>query len=265
MRIIILQYSPTCAGIGDFLRSAGYLKKFCDDHEYSFYLDITNPIGAYFDSLRYTGTITDDTFIIPPERLKVTRELSQKEELRALLTDSDKNLLIRTNIVLDWTDLPHHVYNLRTILRPKHTLMDDLTSMFAQHELRATEYTAIHIRFGDNFLRTDKEIHWDDRTSLGTSSVDERIAQCLATVTTDHPIVLIADNYTEKMRIATSYGFKVFDIQPVHTSFCITDDIKNTLLEFLTLVNAKQVLAVSRSGFSRWAAAYGGVPYTCFE
>ena len=254
--IIIFRYTPTCDGIGDFLRAAGSLYNYCTINNHYFFLDITNPIGTFFTYTRYNGTILGFA-------KHVLRNVSS-DKIINVLRDVSCNTIIQANHPLDWEKLDQHVFSLRTILNPTAQILNMHKQLLETKSLKPNLYTCIHIRFGDNVLRNTTQ---DNRIGRSSKSIDERIILCLAAIKNkDNPIVLLTDNYSAKLTLAKKYNFIYFDITPVHTSFTKDSSaIEKTVLEFLTIAEAAEVVAVARSGFSIWAAAYGGKPYTCVQ
>jgi hypothetical protein len=221
-----------------------------------FYLDITNHIGTLFDYDRYTGNT--DNFA----RLNCKNDGKGFNALLTALSNSTDSAIIRTNCMWSgsYPNLDLFVRSLYNGFYPTVTMKERHKALLDHHTLERGKYNCIHIRYGDNVLRGKT---WDDRCGRSPKSVEERIDMILAAIPNkDYPTVLITDNYEAKLQLSEKYKFRYFNVRPVHITH--TDDIggiEHTMLEFLTLVESAGVFAVSSSGFSKWAAAYGGKPY----
>ena len=256
-RIIILQYTPKCQGIGDFINAAAFLTDYCKSKSISFFIDITNPICNFFEFNRYTGNTS--SFNISKNFL--CSSSGEARRIYSSLLESNKNIIVKTNIALYRPSFTL----LKDIFYPKSSVIEKHNSLLIRHNLAKNAYYCIHIRFGDGVLCNFG--NFDKRLSKSSKSIDERIALCLESMTDKNlPVVLITDNYQAKLQLAEKYKFRYFDIKPVHTSY--TNDlaaIEQTVLEFLTLTESAGIFAVSTSGFSCRTAAYGGKPYMCAQ
>jgi len=254
--VLIFRYAPTCSGIGDFLRGAGYIYDICTKTGVDFYLDITNPIHAFFEYPVYSGDTSTFThmYFNTPNSIEGFSEFINGFPHK-------HNIILRSNMSNIW--LPYIVTQLSTLLKPTQAILTDVTSQLDQIGMQLHEYSCIHIRYGDKVLRGPVGA-WDNRAGDDTELIDRTIAKAFAIrKDCNKPTLIISDNYDAKGAITRQYGCPLLDIKPVHTSF--TKDsaaVHDTVIEFLIMANASEVLSVTRSGFPRWAAAYGGVDHT---
>lgn len=254
--VLIFKYTPTCSGIGDFLRGAGYMYNICKETGVEFYLDITNSIHPFFEYPVYSGDTSTFTHVY-------FRDPTPMEGFVEFINGfpHKHNIILRSNI--SKIRSPYIVTNLSTLLRPTPAILADVTTHLDQIGLQLHEYSCIHIRYGDKVLR-GPDGAWDNRAGDDAELIDRTIAKAFAIrKDCNKPTLIISDNYDAKVAITRQYGCPLLDIKPVHTSF--TKDsaaVHDTVIEFLIMANASEVLSVTRSGFPRWAAAYGGVPTT---
>jgi hypothetical protein len=171
------------------------------------------------------------------------------------------NIILRSNMSNIW--LPYIVTNLSTLLKPTQAIRTDVSAYLDQTGLQLHEYACIHIRYGDKVLRGPVSA-WDNRAGDDAERIDRIIAKAFAIrKDCNKPTLIISDNYAAKVAITRQYGCHMLDIKPVHTSF--TKDsaaVHDTVIEFLIMAHAAEVLSVTRSGFPQWAAAYGDVDHT---
>jgi len=259
-RVLILQYTPQCSGLGDFMRAAGSLKHFCSTNNIKFYLDITNHMGTLFDYDRYTGST--DGFIT----FKCKNDGKRFNEIMESLSKSSDSAIISTNCIWSgsWIGLDDYVHSLHTVFSPNTAIIEKHNTLLETHKLEKNKYNCIQIRYGDIVLLGRK---WDDRCGRSHKSVEERIDMILAAIPNkEYPTVLITDNYEAKLQLAEKYTFRYFNVRPVHiTHTNDTHGIEQTIQEFLTLTESAGIFAVSSSGFAKWAAVYGGKPYMCAQ
>jgi hypothetical protein len=259
--IVIHRYSPTCAGIGDFVLAASILRSFCIEHGISYYMDITNPIREFFDYKPYTGDSSEFEEITKYNHIYNKVIIDKYNVFLESIVHQPRRIIIQTNFILENANYISNINKLNEIFTPTLSVRHDFKQLLDSHSLTSKQYICIHIRFGDNALC--ENITLDNRIKESTRTVEERVEECLAIrANKDLPVVLIADHYESKVEMAKRYGFVYFDIRPTHTSFTTESDaIQSTVLEFLTFTEAAEVLAVSRSGFSYCGAAYGSVPF----
>jgi hypothetical protein len=250
-RIIIHIYTPTCPGIGDYFRAVGHLYHYCNLHNINFYLDITNPIEKYFYYKRYTASTKGFDRIMTFH--------SHPDFIYNKFLKSPTNSIIITNKAIG-EHRDEYISKLREIIIPNNYIITKHKQLLHKYNLTENKYSCIHIRFGDKFLVGSAEP--DDRVAKKPLTISERIAKYLPYINKDYPIVLLADNYEQKKSISKAYNFIWFDIKPIHTSHNPTDaQTEQTVLEFLTIVECREVFMLSYSGFSKMAACYGNKPY----
>jgi hypothetical protein len=259
-KCIIFRYTYKCAGIGDLLRGATGVYLLCKERDIPFYFDITHPIGKWLEWKKYPGDISN--FKEDEYRDRFYRDKNKEYTIHDMFA-TDKHI-VRTNYILyDYTDLAKYMPNLKDLMYPTPEFELEYRQLI---DIPDRSYICIHIRYGDCvLLRKDNP---DNRIADSDTLVDERIERCLAAITDKSlPIYLLADNYVQKMELSAKYGFKYFDIRPVHTSYNIRGDLeyRDTLIEFIFISRAAHVYGLSQSGFSRWGAAYGGVPYRLIQ
>lgn len=224
-------------------------------------MDITNPIGKFFDYKKYPGNLSGFENITEYNHQISNTLLDKYKIFLENIVHRPRRIIIQTNFIVENTNYISNINKLNEIFTPTLSIRHDFKKLLDSHSLTSKQYTCIHIRFGDNVLC--KNITWDNRVGASTKTVEERVEECLAIrANKDLPVVLITDHYESKVEMAKRYGLIYFDIRPTHTSFTSNSvAIHNTVLEFLTFTEAAEVLAVSRSGFSYWGAAYGSVPF----
>jgi hypothetical protein len=255
--VFVFCYTPTCAGIGDFLRAAGFMYDICIQKGIEFHLDITNPIHHFFTYKKYDGGTDVSGF------KHVALRNPSGDDVTAFINGLPytENIAYRSNYTGSFT--PHIVTQLRAILNPTPAILVDLHAQMDMIGIRSGEYTCVHIRYGDIVFAGNRHT-WDNRAGDDTELLQCRIAKAFELrKDPSKPTLIISDNYAAKVALSRQYGCPLLDIQPVHTSF--TSDIAavhDTVIEFLILAHAAEVLSVTRSGFPLWAAAYGGVPNT---
>lgn len=255
-RIIIHSYTPTSSGIGDFFRAAAHLYQYCKLHNIQYFIDITNPIGKYFDFKTYTGDTT--------EFEKKIIWSSHPYDIYQDFLLSAKNTIITTNkLILEYCFESDYVFALREIIKPTNYISNKHKQLLKEYNLIENNYSCIHIRFGDKYLtHSDK----DDRINTTPLPISERFDKCIPYINKDLPIVLLTDDYEQKVILSKKYNLIFLDIKPVHTSYNPTDtEAEETVLEFLTFGASIKVHLLSRSGFSRIGALYGNKPYKLFD
>lgn len=238
--------------MGDFFASAASMYQYCVTNQIRFFIDITNPVGGYFAYTRYEGAIG------APQRIQDTTLL------RTILNGNDSHML-QTTIITDEADLVSKLYSMRSLIVPTAATRAAHDALLAAHGLERRKYYCIHIRFGDTVFFNNST--FDRRLVRSKKTLDERIQQSLNAMSDPTlPVVLVTDNYDAKLELSEKYTFRCFTIRPVHTTYTKdADAVGGTVLEFLTLSDAKEVFAVSWSRFSHSAAAYGGISHTCVQ
>lgn len=129
------------------------------------------------------------------------------------------------------------------------------------------DYICIHVRLGDKYLEIAPHrgfIYWDDRN---VQDDEAKIRKIIASSSpTSTPIYLLADNNAykikfkqqfEKLNIFTN---QIFNISGSYNSPDYDEGIKQAIVEFLFLTNAKQIHALTYSGFSLISSLIGQVP-----
>lgn len=254
--ILIFSYTPSCAGMGDFLRAAGYMYDICKKKNIDFYLDITNPIHHFFTYEKYTGDTSGFTHITfrNPDPAAVTVFVDR--------LPTTENIIYKSNYTAIYNDTTY-VNRLSAILRPTTNILEQFHKQLQTLALHSGGYSCIHIRFGDIMLR-GAVAAWDNRAGDDLIVLNNRITKAFELRKhSAAQTLVISDNYTAKVELSKEYGCPLLDIKPVHTSFTSDiDAVRDTVLEFLVLSHASEVLIVTTSGFPYWAAAYGGVPNT---
>jgi hypothetical protein len=121
-------------------------------------------------------------------------------------------------------------------------------------------YVAVHLRLGDSFLETDKSFvycTWDTRP-FKEESLHKYIQEC------PKKILFLCDNQAYKLKLKAQYDtIHVTDCAIGHTSFTNTTDaqVLDAAAEFYLAIHAEEVVAVSRSGFSKIASLFKQTPY----
>lgn len=253
--VLVFRYTPTCAGIGDFLRAAGFMYDVCTRKGVEFYIDITNPIRHFFIYKKYDG----DTSSFKHVDLRNPPPANVATFINTIL---GKESIVYTSNYTDCEHNPRLVNKIPDVLTPTSEILNNLNTYMEKIGIRKRNYSCIHIRYGDVVFKNRHT--WDNRAGDDAELLARRIALAFE-LRKDKtiPTVILSDKYEAKVALSKQYACPLLDIHPVHTSF--TEDIAavhDTIIEFLVLTHASEVFSVTNSGFPRWAAAYGNIPNT---
>lgn len=127
-------------------------------------------------------------------------------------------------------------------------------------ETDTSRYATIHVRLGDKFLETDKSFvycTWDERP------FDEKR---LYKYIEEYPrtLLVLSDNKGYKLKLKEKYDkICITNCTIGHTSFTNTTEEQtlDAVAEFYLATNSDEIIAASRSGFSKVASLFKHVPY----
>ena len=247
---ILYTYDFEEGGIADFIKFLIHTIRIVNCNSYNLCIDILHPIKKY---------------------IAINEKYIRKKLNFYKISHNDKNLSIvdiveRQNYV-NVNSLCYYAYGLKNNINDIdfHNNFDYDINIYDYLTFNVdnffSNYIVIHIRFGDSFLEKNKiDLPYIDKRNIKENYI-EIIKNILDK---NEKTLLITDNNLKKREIFNNFieykNLSYFDEEIVNISFKFDDDfinsieydklLINTIIDFLYLINSKEIHAISYSGFS---------------
>lgn len=257
-RVIIFEYNFPMGGIADFIKFFICTLELMERYKTLIYINILHPIRNYMN-------------------IKSKYLLNEKDNFQPIDLSKFKNMkfddIISSNRVIKIKPTDYHYYNINFDLSHgvndppnKKYNLDEYFSFNADLYPKINEkYECIHIRMGDKFLEVKASYYQGNDTR--NFKFDDSIKKIELILEKDNGnFFIIADNNEIKRKIQTIFpSINVFsyvdivnisEIYPADSNFNLA--MENVIKEFLFMVGATKIHALTYSGFSIVSSYIGG-------
>ena len=247
-KTVVYSFSIGDGGIGDAIKFFMHALMLCKKYSITLrYLQHGIPLEKYIK-------LCDPTIYISKSELTVTRSISE-DEFANIINDGVYN------IVTPYTFYGSFSYDLINIpIQDVFYFSSEIieNSKRLSHNLK--DYTSIHLRLGDKYLETDIAYIQcpNDVREFSEKSLFDYIEKNYT-----NPLLFFCDNQAYKTFIHSKYPFTyILDTCIGHTGLHNTTEsqIIDTISEFYILTNSKQIVSISKSGFSVIASKFKPIP-----
>jgi hypothetical protein len=262
-------------GFGDFLRGCFCLIQICKKNKLEFDIDISNhPMSNYIVPSETTYNVDylnlphfeNINYLCIDGKTNTTNSWSFYWEFINHLNSLDmEHYYLECNSFPAWNKVQYiEKHILKYKLSPTKDMQLYISDTLHNLELDSTSFGIIHIRTGDSYLIDGKKLE---------ANKLYKIFKALVKVTNkDKKYLLLSDNNFLKIVLKKRFHnicCYTFPITHLGESNDQTNDsLKNTMLDFFIIGNAKLVISLSfhnwGSGFSEWSSVMHNVPYTKF-
>ena len=244
--VLIFKQTKKSFGIGDLLRSMFAFYCFCRENKIEYKVVFESPeYNKYFGC----GSDLDIDQMLKDKEIKCVCYLIDK------LSKNDWNMFLdlinpndnNSSIVLVSNLCDFVSYNIMDKYR-----LDFLKFLDINFKSKMDNFVAIHVRCGDRYM-SKVNVFSDHR--LFPFDIAERVKE------------IVNDNSKEQILVFTDnsliqYKFSSYSLNNCieHSVFDTPNGICSSIEEFLIMMSAKKIIALSDSGFSKWAAYFGQIP-----
>ena len=272
-------------GLGDFIRGCYYLINFCETYKIDYKIMINHKMKTYlkkyehqpmydnwkgidfFSNNNYDGQQIDANKVIHNLPGKIINSKFVK-----YLTDNVQVIneaVYIYNIIFPNHDIcEYHKEHMRGILEPTEYMASLIEITMNNLNLVKNNYTVIHIRSGDKYLKDGRTDFNDQYITHLTKEIFYTIKQRKRPI---YSYLVLTDNMEIKHTIVRTFPWiKILFNSIAHLGQGVVqcdEPIKNTLLEFYLMSRAASIISFSSyehgSGFSQWCAKTYNIPYVC--
>jgi hypothetical protein len=278
------KYGISSTGLGDFIRGSYFIIEFCIKYKFMPKIVFNNCISKFlkintiglekiqyilaqilsFPNVNFTYfKITMDRVILEP--IKDTRRImSDFVEYLTLIPVYNHNVFAYCISYPrgDISDIAK-IY-MKTILEPGLEVKLEVNKNLNELELLRKEFSVIHIRSGDKYLKKTSSHFKPDYINNLLLAINERID-------VNKKYLLISDNNQIKKIVLERFpGMKAIIKEITHFGegeILEDEKVKNTLIDFYLLSLTREIFSFSAykhgSGFSYWCARTYDIPYIC--
>ena len=248
-------YQFETGGLADFIKFAIKVINFCYVKRIKFYVFINHPLAEFIhfhhQFMNFTGRFPNPHYEI--QSYSRTRLIQDN-----LITLSPK--MIITPFGCHSEDWP---VALPAGIRFQ-DIMDFKPMIYASVPALPPNYVAVHLRLGDLHMECAKGF-----TGPTTDSRKWNESQLCSLLEELHSqgkeIVFLSDNRNYKKRLMNKYPWlhmTEMKIGHIGLQYVSSDDILNTILEFVIIMKSSHIYAASYSGFNEIASMISGTPIT---
>jgi hypothetical protein len=277
------------SGFGDFLRGSYFLMQFCDQHDFSFNINMLNhPISQFleiytnkqsstysnvylFGITNFKAVFLDDNILSNEYNPKINTTFIHFLNLCALKKNSYKKI---HSYIISYPNTPileKHKLHMQQLLKPTTQFLSIIHNTLDELGLVEKKFIIIHIRYGDRFLLKNIQNIDSEHLKIIYNLIDSLFLDSNFDLDSSQQVLLISDNINIKDIIVKKYPFiKTHLKQITHTgegSKIDNEKLKNTMLDFYLFSFASKIFAFSvydhGTGFSKWAAETYSIPYVC--
>lgn len=262
---IYTSYTYNLGGYGDFIRSLLAVFVYCKQNNIDHQLYIPNhPISECFECIKSFE---------PPLYLQtgyyVDCASSHLVDLLEQCKNPEYSVIIISNKFdfIPFDTLKLYVDDFKNFIKLSEPVLNKITSL--QNSINNTEYTSIHIRFGDRFMECNSQCIYDDiRVDPTNKILFDKLESSIKYLKDNYnlPICLFTDVQSFKTILCERYNLIGFDTEIHHTAS--TSDKKDAFIdsvtEFELLGKSKAIIKFANTGFAFWSAFINSVPlYIC--
>jgi hypothetical protein len=270
-------------GLGDFIRGCYYLINFGETYKINYKIIINHKMKTYlkkyqdepmydnwkgvdfFSNNNYDGQVIDANKVIHnlPGKIINSKFVKHLTENVQVINES---VYIYNIIFPNHTISEYHKEHMRDILEPTEYMDNLIEKTMNKLNLIKTNYTVIHIRSGDKYLK-------DGRSDFNPQYITHLIKEIFYTMKQQPTgsYLVLTDNMEIKHTIVKKFPLvKILFNQIAHLGQGVVqqdEPVKNTLLEFYLMSRAASIVSFSSyehgSGFSQWCAKTYNIPYVC--
>ena len=248
-------------GFGDFIRSLFAIFVFCKENniEHKLYIP-EHPLNKCFDCIT-------EKLDYP---LKKFRDYGQKPDNKEILAELNKgkdpnyNIIIYSNI---FTFVPidllkKYTSEFKSFLKLSDVVKQRIITL--KNQINNVEYTAIHIRCGDQFMESGGRCVADNRISPHQDLLFRKLIKIInyLKITYNLPICVFTDTKSLRDKICKEYDLLSFNttIHHIATQNSNINAYIDTIAEFELLGEAKAIIKLASTGFAYWSAFIHDVP-----
>lgn len=243
-------------GIGDFLRGSFYLLNYCRDKNIEVDIDFSqHPIAKYLenipteDSVDYDNVMYYSPYVLT-DLLKLIHSIENTNKILHVFTNPSQTHTI--------PDCDKHF--MRNKFIPTKELQTAIDETLCRLNLIKKEYSVIHIRAGDQYLVEHNPLE---------QTLIEKIYNALARkISASSTYLLLTDSTELKKLLQHKYPkfiMEMKDIAHMHYQTENEQSLKNTMVDFFLIANAKSAIGLSVyghiTGFSMHCCAMNNIPY----
>jgi hypothetical protein len=276
-------------GFGDFIRGCYFLLEFCEIHNFSLKIIFNNCISNFlsiklngigkikhilssvevFNNNNFKEYNINNTYILYPQIDKVHIMSDFVDYITKLKVYNNNVFTYCISYPLNSVISDNSKRYMRKILEPTTEIKQEVTKYLTHIELKFKDYTAIHIRSGDDYLKENNKIFY-------IKYIDKLKIEIQNIIYNDvknnivNSYLMVADNNEIKILLKNNFPeIKIILKEITHLGEGVVleeEKVKQTLIDFYLLSFAKKIYSFSSnkhgSGFSYWCAETFNIPYT---
>lgn len=247
---IVYEYDYRYGGIGDCIKYFIYLLQLCIQYNYKLHYLVNNTSIEKLIRLKYDHLYIHSNQLDNPGRINHINEITNISNGEYLIRPHILYYVFYNDLIdLKIGDIFYFTdeikMNVPTMLRLPMPIMN---------------YTSVHLRLGDKYLETDKDVIYCINDSRRYD--ETRLFEFMDT-NDPQTILFFCDNNEYKQKMKKKYdSLLITTCNIAHTSLSNTTykQTVDAITEFYIMTETKEVVAVSESGFSEIASKFKRVP-----
>ena len=252
---IVYVYQFETGGLADFIKFAIKVINFCYVQRIKFYVFINHPLAEFiqfkFQFMNFANRFPNPHF-----------EIQSYNRLR-LIKNAELTLSAKMQILPDYCYTEDWPIALPSGIRFQ-DIMDFKQVIYASIPTLPPNYVAVHLRLGDLHMDCAKGFTGPTRDSRQWD--ESRLCSLLEELHSQgKDIVFLSDNRNYKKKLMDKYPYlHMTDMKIGHIGlqYVTSDDILNTIFEFVLIMKSSHIYAASYSGFNEIASMISGIPIT---
>lgn len=248
-------------GIGDFIRASLGLYYLSKKLNYLYYVDFANPLlKTCFVYKKYN--YTNEDYVLIEKMGGITND---NIENYLLSLEKNKCYIIYCNLIgfvkLNEINTIIDEYN-TNILKPSNLVEEHINMLMKSNNLIKKEYISCHIRCGDYTMGKNTDYRIDINNNQIYGFINSKIEKYL------DKIIINTDSIYLKNKMKDLYPNYIYlDINIKHIAENIGSETQeayiSTISEFYIVSYAKEIIAITYSGFSHIASIIGKTKLIC--
>jgi hypothetical protein len=282
-------YNKTnCTGLGDFIRGSYFILEFCEKYNFipkivfnsiigNFLKMKTHNLGLiqnllvgidFFSNNNWKNAIIQNGFILEPEK-NTMNIMADFVDYVVVSPMYYGNVFLFCNSFPVSNVIPEKYKKyMRKIMEPNEEIKMCINNTLVDLNLIRKQYSIIHIRSGDSYLKGNNNTFSNNYMSNLTENIKNDIKNVIGH---DNKYLVIADNNEIKLLLKQVFPHFIISIKNItHFGEGIIlekEKVKNTLVDFYLLSLSNSIMSYSSyehgSGFSYWCAMTYNIPYSC--
>lgn len=277
-----------CTGLGDFIRGCYFMLEFCDKFNFQPKIIFNNCISKFLNIKTHNLHLIDN--LLKSIDFFKNNNFKEYNIQNSIILDpfKDNNRVTRDfinyicdsptyygNVFLFCNSYPinnvipeKHKQFIRRMLEPTTEMINIVKKVLKENELINKQYSVIHIRSGDAYLKNKNNTYFDNKY---ITKLIDNIKVDITDINKKY--LIIADNNQIKLLLKQHFSYLNFiiitnDITHFGEGIELEEEkVKNTLIDFYLLSESKDIISYScykhGSGFSYWCAKTFNIPYLC--